>query len=198
MKLSFSGASPYVRKAMACAIIRGIDGQISDLGLKTADAALAALNPLAKIPTFVTPDGLALYDSPVICEYLDSLAAAPRLLPEGVARWGVLRRQALADGVMDAAFNLVMERRRPEAQRSTEWTTRWTHAIAHAIATLEAELPGEAPPFDLGWIATLAATDYVEFRLADLGMAATAPKLTAWRATMATRASVAQSAPPRS
>lgn len=198
MKLLYSPTSPYARKVRIAVIEKGLADRVEIVLVDVLGKPdmVRGDNPLAKIPTLVLDDGTSLFDSPVICEYLDALAPAPKLIPEGVARFATLKRQALADGVKDAAFNLVMERRRPEAQRSEEWTTRWTNAIAAGLAALEAEVAGEAP-FDLGWIAALCAGDYVEFRLADLGMAAHAPKLTAWRTDMAGRASVAESAPPK-
>jgi len=81
MKLAYSPNSPYVRKVMACAIIRGLDGQIEKWTIAASDAQVAARNPLAKVPTLISDDGMALFDSPVICEYIDSLGSAPKLFP---------------------------------------------------------------------------------------------------------------------
>lgn len=197
MKLLYSPTSPYARKARICAIEKGLADRVDIVPVDVLGKPQAVRddNPLAKIPTLLRDDGTALFDSPVICEYLDTLAPAPRLVPDGDARFAVLRRQALADGVMDAAFDLVMERRRPEVERSAFWQVRWRDAMAHAIVALDAELAGD-PPFDLGWIAALCAVDYVQFRLADLGLLDGAPKLAAWRTRMASRPSVAATAPP--
>jgi glutathione S-transferase len=198
VKLLSSPTSPYARKVRIAIIEKGLADRVEIVGVNPLGEpdTVRVANPLAKIPTLVLDDGGALFDSPVICEYLDDLAPAPVLLPKNARRWDVLRRQALADGVMDAAFNLVMERRRPDAQRSGEWTTRWITAVTHALAALDADLPAEAPPFDLGWIAAIAAVDYVEFRLGDLGLLKTTPRLARWRTSMAARASVAATAPP--
>ena len=134
MKLAFSAASPYVRKVTACAIKRGINDKVERMKIGTTDPALLPLNPLSKVPTLVLDDGTSLYDSPVICEYLDALGEGPRLLPaEGEARWQALRLQALADGVLDAAFSVVMELRRPESERSADWIGRWRTAISRAV-----------------------------------------------------------------
>jgi glutathione S-transferase len=81
MKLAYSPASPYVRKVNACAIARGIDKQIERWKVGTTDPALLEFNPLSKVPTLITDDGARLYDSPVICEYLDSVGSAPKLFP---------------------------------------------------------------------------------------------------------------------
>lgn len=197
MKLLYSPTSPYARKVRIAAIEKGVADRIEIVGVDVLGKPdmVRGDNPLAKIPTLVLDDGSSLYDSVVICEYLDTLAPTPKLIPDGAARFDVLKRQALADGAMDAAFNLVMERRRPETQRSEEWTTRWTNAITHALSALDAQVDDKAP-FDLGWIAALCARDYVEFRLGDLGLAARTPALTAWRASLADRPSVAISNPP--
>src|SRR5215813_14063794 len=81
MKLAYSPASPYVRKVMACAIKRGIDKQIERMTISTTDPELLKYNALSKVPTLITDDGAYLFDSPVICEYLDSIGSAPKLFP---------------------------------------------------------------------------------------------------------------------
>jgi glutathione S-transferase len=116
MKLHFSPRSPYVRKVMACAIVRGLDGEIERVTTKPFDSPpdLLADNPLSKVPTLVTDDGVALFDSPVICEYLDGIGDALRLFPAaGPARWTALKLQALADGILDAGVGRLLEGRLP-------------------------------------------------------------------------------------
>src|SRR5258708_2722170 len=103
MNLAFSAANPYGRKVNACPIAPRLDKQIERLQIGTTDPALRALNPLSKAPTLRTDDGMHLYDSPVICEYLDSIGAAPKLFPAaGPARWKALQQEALGDGILDA------------------------------------------------------------------------------------------------
>src|SRR6201995_4037870 len=103
MKLAFSPASPYVRKVTACAIARGIDSKIERWKVGTTDPALLEFNPLSKVPTLIADDGTMLYDSPVICEYIDSIGNAPKLFPPaGPARWKALCQEALGDGILDA------------------------------------------------------------------------------------------------
>src|SRR5260370_35534714 len=104
MKLAFSPASPYVRKVTACAIKRGISDKIERLKIGTTDPALLQYNALSKVPTLITDDGACIFDSPVICEYLDSIGSAPKLFPPaGPARWKALTQEARADGRLDAA-----------------------------------------------------------------------------------------------
>jgi glutathione S-transferase len=103
MKITFSTASPYVRKALACAVARGITDQLEHWKITATDPAIAEFNPLNKVPTLVTDDVGGLFDSPVICEYLDTIGSAAPLFPSGAARWNALRLQALGDGIMDAS-----------------------------------------------------------------------------------------------
>ena len=133
----------------------------------------------------------------MICEYLDAQGAGARLLAsEGQARWTALRRQALGDGVADAAFSYVMELRRPESERSAEWLNRWQSGILRAADAVEAELAGGEIGFDLGAIGLISAFSYVTFRLPQIDWRAGRPNLTAWMATMEARPSVAATAPP--
>src|SRR4029077_8793130 len=103
MKLAYSPASPYVRKVTACAIKRGIDKQIERMKISTTDPELLKYNALSKVPTLIADDGAYLFDSPVICEYLDSIGSAPKLFPAaGPARWTALRQGGRGGGNLDA------------------------------------------------------------------------------------------------
>ena len=196
MKLSYSGASPYVRKAMACAIIRGIDGQLSDLGLKTADPALAALNPLAKIPTLVTPDGMALYDSPVICEYLDSVGTAPKLFPAvGPARWKALQLQALGDGIMDASQPRRREIALPQDDGRKDYIATQRGKVERALDKLEAEADQLGLLTTIGDITIACALGYLDFRYQNEPWRAGHPKLEAWYAKVIALPALARTMP---
>ena len=99
---------------------------------------LLAANPLSKVPCLLTEDGVALYDSPLICEYLDSVGDAPPLFPDhGAARWQALRNQALADGIMEAAVLARMESARPEEAARTTAIARQKAAVQRGIEALE-------------------------------------------------------------
>jgi len=197
MQLLYSPTSPYARKVRVVAIERGLTDRIemvaaNPLGEDTA--ALRAKNPLGKIPTLVLDDGTTLFDSPVICEYLDALAAGPRLLAEsGAERWACLRAAALADGVMDAAFSLVMEGRRPDLQRSHEWRTRWRQAIVASTAQFG---PASGGAFDLGQVGMACAWGYLNFRLPEIAAEAVTPQVRDWWARVSERRSIAQTTPP--
>nr|WP_314075746.1 glutathione S-transferase N-terminal domain-containing protein [uncultured Roseococcus sp.] len=196
MKLTFSGASPYVRKALACAIARGIDGRLENLGLRTSDPALAALNPLAKIPTLVTPEGIALYDSPVICEYLDSVGDAPKLFPEaGSARWKALQLQALGDGIMDASQPRRREIGLPQDEGRQEYIATQRSKVERALDQLEAEADQLGQLATIGEIAVACALGYLDFRYQNEPWRAGHPKLEVWYAKVVALPALARTMP---
>jgi glutathione S-transferase len=128
MQLYYSQTSPYSRKVRVCILEKSLSDRTSLICCNPFDnpASLQQNNPLGKVPTLLLADGTVLYDSPVICEYIDSLAADPVLIPNlGKQRFQVLRWQAIGDGIMDATFSTVMENRRRAAYRSTWWLEWW-------------------------------------------------------------------------
>lgn len=169
MKLYSAPASPYARKVRLTALIKGLANQLE---IRAADtnpghnAEIVAQNPLSKIPVLVLDDGTSIYDSHVICEYLDSRAAAPVLFPgEGPARWRTLTLGALADGIMDAALLLVYEKRfRPEDKWHPEWVARQQAKIDAALDHLNATPPVWQRQPDYGHLALACALGYLDFR----------------------------------
>jgi glutathione S-transferase len=182
MKLHYSPASPFARKCLAVAIARGLDSRIELVGTNphVSPPELLKDNPLSKIPALVTDDGMAIYDSPVICEYLNTLGEAATLIPtSGTRAWiRVQVMQALADGIMDAAVARRMRAGKPLDETRSAFLDRQKAAIARGLATLEA-----APPEglgDLGAIAVGCALGYLDFRFADEPWRAAHPRLAAW------------------
>lgn len=198
MQLFYSPTSPYARKVRIAMLERGLDAGVEVVSVSPFEnPVLAAANPLSKIPALVLDDGQALYDSPVICEYLDSLGAAPRLIPEdGDARWTTLRLQALADGVLDAAFSMVMERRRPEPEQSQEWLGRWQASILRALAAADLEPATRTGTLNLGQVTLACALGYLDFRHATIGWQGVAPGLVGWFEDWKSRSSFAATTPP--
>ena len=198
MKLFYADASPYARKARVTVAEKGLDAEIDFVSCNPFDeaASLRAANPLSKVPTLLLNDGAVLYDSPVICEYLDSLAPTPRLYPaSGEARWIALRRQALADGVLDAAFAVVVEGRRAEGERSPSWVARWTTAIEHGLDAIEGEVDALPAAIDIAQIGFGAALGYLDLRLPDLAWRARRPRAAAWFSAFAERPSMVATRP---
>jgi glutathione S-transferase len=193
MELYYSITSPYARKVRVLIHEIGLNDRVNlTLCNPFADVEkLQQVNPLRKIPALVLDDGNSLYDSPVICEYLDSLHNQISTVPiAGIARFNVLRQQAIADGIMDAAISIVMEIRRTDAERSNNWITRWTTAINASLDILETDILTCSDPVNIGQIAIGCALGYLDFRLADLHWRTDRVKLATWFDLFATRESM--------
>jgi glutathione S-transferase len=200
MRLYWSPASPYARKVMACAVARGLDGRIETEATNPhiSPAGLVADNPLSKVPCLISDEGVALFDSPVICEYLDSLGDAPRLFPaSGLARWRALRLQALADGIMDAAVARRMEGQKPQDDGRQAFDARQKAAIDRAVSVLETEADalGTAAEPTIGTVAAGCALGYLDFRFAHEPWRPAAPRLAAWFAALLAWPAMARTAP---
>ena len=199
MKLHANPASPFVRKVRVLAIETGLEGRIEPTSRPTNPvqplAELTRDNPIGKIPCLITDEGAALYDSRVICEYLDGLHDGPKMFPpSGPARWTALRRQALADGIMDGGVLARYETfLRPEERRWPEWIDNQKEKFQRALDALEAEDLGETA--DIGTIATGCALGYLDFRYAAENWRVSRPKLAAWFKTFSRRPSMAKTAP---
>ena len=154
--------------------------------------ALNEENPLGKIPALVLGDGTALFDSPVICEYLDTLHDGPRLFPaDGPERWTALRRQALADGLLDAAILCRYETfLRPEERQWADWIEGQQSKFRRALDALEGEAEDFGDTVDIGTISAGCAADYLDFRSLDDGWRESRPRLAAWLEGFAARPSM--------
>ena len=191
MKLIYSPTSPYARKVRVAIIEYGLEGRVTLVPVNPLEPGAEAEipNPLGKVPTLVLDDGVALYDSPVICQYLLELSGGPP------PAWADLRRQALGDGVIDAAFNAVMERRRPAEQQSPMWLERWEAAIVRSLAAMEAEadkLDAELGLVEINWA---CAMGYLDFRLEHLAWRERCARLAAWHQSIADRPAMLQTSP---
>jgi glutathione S-transferase len=199
MKLHWSPRSPFVRKVMVVAHELGVADRIACVRTVAATtkphAELMRDNPLSKIPTLVLDDGTAIYDSPVICEYLDGLSGAPKLHPaEPKARLAALRRQALGDGFLDLLVLL-----RDERMRANPSGVHKASAAARKEAVLrnlesDADGLGRAP-FGIGHIAIGCALSYLDFRYADEDWRKAHPRIAHWHADFAARPSVRATEP---
>jgi len=172
MQLRYSPTSPFVRKVMVVALETGLAESIDlvPTNVWSPDTNIQTHNPLGKVPALITEGGEVLYDSPVICEYLDSLHDGAKLFPPaGGARWTALRRQALGDGIMDAAVARFLEERRPDGERSEAWAGRQKLVIGRALDGLEEEadeLSGAMDTMDIGELTLGVALGYLDFRFA--------------------------------
>ncbi len=201
MKLMMSYTSPYARKVRVCAFEKGLMdriGIVETVPLEDPDA-LHKANPLGKVPALVLEDGTALYDSPVICDYIDSLGDTPKLVPaSGPDRFHVLRRQALADGILDACVARLIERFRPEAEQSKRWLGRYENAILRAFDVMDQEVALLGSEVTLAHITFGCATAYADFRHPDLDWRQGRPRLADWDAQFSERPSMTETRPPQS
>ena len=161
------------------------------------DADLVRDNPIGKVPCLVTDDGTALYDSRVVCEYLDSLHDGPKMFPAaGPARWTALRRQAEGDGIMDAGVLARYETfLRPQERRWPEWIDAQKLKFRRALASLEDEAGTFGGTVDIGTITIGCALGYLDFRYADEDWRPARPRLAAWFERFAARPAMARTAP---
>jgi len=199
MKLLYSPASPYARKVLVLAHETGLIDRIAVTAATASPtgsaAEVAAHNPLGKIPALVLEDGTALYDSRVICEYLDGLSDGPHLFPAGAARWDALTRQALADGLLDAALLTRYERvLRPEERRWDAWDAGQIGKITAALDRFEA-LAADLPALDIGTVAMACALGYLDLRFSDLAWRDGRPALAAWFAVVEREPAMAATVP---
>ncbi len=197
MKLYITAASPYARKCRIVAREKGLADRIEEVAVDPYANApeLLACNPLVQVPTLIAEDGLPLNDSPVICEYLDALGDGPRLLPEGGAeRLRVRRLETLANGALEMGVKLLLEKRRPEQERSPSWMVRWTANMGRALDALEAAAP-DAARLDMGVITAGVAVTWTGFRHPDFDWKAGRPKLAALQSALEARPSFRETAP---
>lgn len=202
MKLHWSPLSPFVRKVMILAHERGLVDRIvcvrTRVTMTETNADLLPDNPLGKIPTLVLDDGTSIYDSSVICEYLQGLVDDRPLARARAADHIVaLRREALGDGLLDVLLLWRNELMRPAAQRSTPHLDAWRVKVEAALAALdrEARLLADSA-FGIGHIAIGCALSYIDFRFPQLPWRDQCPQLAAWHATFEARPSVRATRPP--
>ncbi len=201
MKLLYSTTSPYVRKVVVLLRETGLLDRVALVAAPGSpvapNAETIALNPLGKIPCLERPDGPAIYDSRVICRYLDGLHDGPRLYPEGPGLISTLTLEALADGALDAGVLALYEVRiRPEAARYQPWIDGQRAKMLRALDALEAQWTAHlAGPMDAGAIAVGCMLGWFDFRYGDLDWRAGRPRLAAWEAGIAARDSFRATVP---
>jgi glutathione S-transferase len=201
MTLHWSPRSPYVRKVMIAVAEIGLQNRIRIVrtvaGGTTPHRELMKLNPVGKIPTLELPDGTAIYDSPVIIEYLDTLHDGPRLYPAAwPERLTALRRHALGQGMLDTALPLLGEGFRPPERQSEPHKELWRAKLIACVQALESEAEAlGSSGFTIGHIAIGVALGYLDFRFASLAWRNGHPNLAAWHEAFNARPSVQANMP---
>lgn len=198
MRLLLSPTSPYARKVHVALLEKGV--AFTAEHVTTADPVVAATNPLGKIPALVLPDGRALYDSPVILQYVEVVAPEPPLYPaDPLARIEALRWEALGDGICDAAVTRLLESRRAPERQEPASLAHQASKIARGLAAFSRDL-GDRPyavgnTFTVADVAIAATLGYVELRAPEL--LEPHPELRARYAASLARPSLAATVPPR-
>jgi glutathione S-transferase len=190
VKLHWSPKSPYVRKVMVCAhelqLLDRLELVRSVAAMLQPNARLMLDNPLSKIPTLVLADGSSLFDSVVICDYLNDLGSGALFPRQGAAKWQALRWHALGDGLLDALILWRNERERAvPLQPLLDAFALKTQA---ALVQLDAEVMALTnAAFGIGHIAIACALGYIDYRFDTLGWRAQAPRLAQWHAALMVR-----------
>lgn len=169
MKLFFSPASPYARKARVVLAEKRIDCELEPVAVGGSDSPVNAYNPLGKVPTLLLDDGSTLYDSRVIVDFLDNVSPIGRLIPEGHRDRAAVRRwEALADGILDAALLVRRESQRPQTGEGAAWAARQMEKIARGLTQMASDLEGRQwchnERYSLADIALGCCLGYLDFR----------------------------------
>lgn len=204
MKLYYSITSPYSRKVRLVISEKGLDAQVEGIVVNpfVDNPQLNAANPLGKIPALQLDDGETLFDSPVICRYLDGLSDQYPLIPQDDRQhWMTARWEALADGMTDAVYNLVMERRRPASEQSPTCIGRWAAETQRVLQYMEQRVSELEGDITLAQLAVATSIGYLDFRIPELlyeaqcPQVAEYPRLLAWYEKIASRPSMLATRP---
>ncbi|MGH8311739.1 MAG: glutathione S-transferase N-terminal domain-containing protein [Gammaproteobacteria bacterium] len=201
MQLIGSLSSPYVRKVRVAVAEKGLDCPLMLEDVWAADTKIQKANPLGKVPCLILDDRRALFDSRVICEYLDSLPPAHTLIPaSGAERIAVLRWEALADGVLDAGVLIRLEHtQRAPGERSEKWLARQRSKVTAGLEAMARDL-GESEwcvgaRFTLADITVGCALGWLAFRLPEIDWSSSHANLAKHYAKLMTRRSFSDTAP---
>jgi glutathione S-transferase len=191
MKLYYNKPSPYARKVLVIAHEKRLFDKLErrEVDPWSDPPELLAANPIGKLPALVTDDGVLITESTTIGEYLEDVGTGPRLI--STPRRDVMARAALAQGLIDAAFISVIERRRPAEKQWADWIARQRRAIERTLPRLEVQ-DGR---FDFGDIATACGLAYLDFRLPEMAWRVAHPALAAWLDAINQRASMVATKP---
>jgi glutathione S-transferase len=201
MKLVGSRTSPYVRKARVILAEKSLPFEFIEENVWNADTGVTRYNPLTKVPALVMDDGEAIYDSVVICEYLDAISGGTLIPSSPVDRARAHRDEALGDGIADAGITVFLERKREASRQDPTWVARQLGKVDSGLAAVARSL-GSKPYLGgtqpgIGDIACTCALLWLEFRMPEIGWRAANPTLKAWIERMEARPSVSSTAPPR-
>lgn len=203
MKLLYSLTSPYARKVRIVASEKRIAIDLEQAVLTDPDCSVFKHNPLGKIPVLIMDDGESLYDSSVIVDYLDQRTPVSHLVPQDTKlRFQVKRWESLADGVCDAGVAVMLEQRRPENLQDLSWINKQWTKVERGLQVLNDDLGQNkfcvADTFSLADIAIICVLGYLDLRFGSkLDLDNRYPNLARLDASLASRASIAGTVPPK-
>ena len=183
MKLIYTTTSPYARKIRMIILEKDLSERVElqAIDLVADRALLNSVNPLGKVPVLITAQGDVIYDSPVICEYIDSLTAISPVFPAmGAARWEALTDQALADGLLDAAVQIMVLRREMGDAAPEKLVLALDDKIHAALNQMDSRVPAFREAFDIGQMSYIAAIEYQMLRFPKLYWRTGRPSLSLW------------------
>lgn len=199
LKLYYSPTSPFARKIRIALIELGLDHELEHVTFNPYEAGeeFWSVNPLSKVPTLVTREGVVLPDSRVILDYVRTLGDALEGGGGSIDHWPNRRRQQIADGLIDAAVAANLEQRREPQLISKSWFERHIAAVSRSLAELERDAAtlrsaGAITPVEISVVVALA---YLDMRLASLQWRRDRPALAAWYEHFSQRPSVRQTEP---
>jgi glutathione S-transferase len=197
MKLYFSPTSPYVRKVLLVAHETGVADQIELLAHDSnIFTGINPATPIGKVPSLELDSGMVLYDSTVICEYLNSLSDSVNLFPQGEQKWAVLVLHALAGGMIDAQHDRRINMAQPEGEGSPSWDARNTLCINKCLDEMEKQASEFGDEPNIGLIAVACALGFHDLRFADELWRNGRPNLSDWYERFSKRESMLQTEPP--
>jgi len=201
MQLHGSRTSPYVRKVRIVMIEKRIDCDFVEDNVWSPDTAVTQHNPLTKVPVLELDDGIALYDSRVIAEYLDGITPVSKLIPDGGRERAMVKRwEALGDGIADAGLAVFLERKREQGAQSKDWIARQLGKVNSGIAGAARELGDRdychGLSLTLGDISLACALLWLEFRMPEVEWRASHPNLKKWVERLEAIPSFADTKPP--
>lgn len=196
MKLYFSSTSPYVRKVSAVAVELGIRLEIEPVEVHAIPSDYGRVNPVNRVPALRLDDGSMIFDSRVICEYLDASMGSPLLPVAGPERWRVLKLQVFGDGLLDAGVPRLGELRRAAEQRDPHRLAEYERSMRQTLDALEGEaIAGGLDGVNLGTLTIGCALGYLDFRYAHEPWRDGRPALAAWYGGFARRPAMTETVP---
>ena len=188
MRLYFLPHSPFVRKVVVVAFELGLT-ELSKVDVHPfePDSELLRVNPIGKAPVLERDDGSMLYDSTVICQYLNMMYEGSLFPADGEQLWSCLKLNSLGDGLAQAATWNIRERYRPDGERSDTYVHYYERGIERWFTTLEQEVDAVSDGVHIGGISIACALSYVDFRYPEMAWRQARPALGRWYDAFAAR-----------